>query len=232
MTLRGVTGLVYSGKVNFEGKNQSGEATKLFARFHPEFFTNYFFSLLTELPKENNFIDCNNIFYLKKNRFYYENERYIIPPKSFLGLSLSDDMYGQERLFVLTNGTLVDLHPHLRFSFGKQASLMNVGGAKAAELTGIYRRWLKALSHGDESLIRDYLSENSRRFAENSALFQSPILRRLRISTKGVNIKTDGKGHFVLSAGIVNHKGARGESRIIVSKINGRWFITTYSVNF
>ena len=164
-TEAGVTGLLFWGDVTtavFDNPPVRYEAAKgIYLRFNPEYF-NIIKSNLIKIPDDRPaLMDCNNLFFLRSGRFFSRQDEFIIPPSGFVGITICDAEYKNERVFVLDRYayhgdfmTRMQSEPIVKIYEAKRVE----AGARYREIAvPIIEAWIKSLKLSDESYVKPYL---------------------------------------------------------------------------
>ncbi|OHD53453.1 MAG: hypothetical protein A2Y33_15140 [Spirochaetes bacterium GWF1_51_8] len=255
-TKAGVTGIAVWGDTVIVSREDEEVRTNfgkgVFMRFNPVFFA-VIQSNLQELriqpnsAEEMDFVNCNNIFYLKKSRFYNNNELFLIPPEGFVGISLNDEKYKKEDIYVIQDSYYKDellqelsMQPKVQAIQAKQKDAKLKYGKVA---NTILKAWIKAVSTSDQSYIKQYLALqqkndgfvlmglfNDKHF-EGITLLESTIrvTEPVALSAELYDVM-DSTSVFIVTCEFVEKNKKTGNIRLLIGRVNGEWKILNFEI--
>ncbi len=238
-TEKGITGMVFWGNATLEipGKDPL-EGSGLFLRFHPNFFEENIkqYLLITNQQKEHMY--CNNLFYLKNWRFYNMGDEFMIPPEGFVGVSLNNAHYQDEKLVTAFQYTYYD--PQKKYTGnGARYTEKDITTAAISEMMPLYEKWMNAVSKQDIEQVKDIIYEPIFKGVAQIAM-KMPVLAESTFEKSSVRVVElqAGPGMNTLDSprlvvGTIKTAGGKtGQSSILVARFHDEWKIVNYTLSF
>ena len=255
-TKAGVTGIAVWGDTVFVSREDEEVRTNfgkgVFMRFNPVFFA-VIQSNLQELriqpnsAEEMDFVNCNNIFYLKKSRFYNNNELFLIPPEGFVGISLNDEKYKKEDVYIIQNYHYkenllkeMNLQPVVKFLEAKQKDAQKKFGSVG---TSILKAWIKAVSTSDQSYVKKYLSlEEEKSGYVLISLFKDKHFQGIELLENTVRVTEpvamsaefydvmDTTSVFIGTCQFIEKNKSKGKIRLLIGRVDNEWKILNFEI--
>ena len=255
-TKAGVTGIVYWGNTTVisveDDEVRTNHGKGVFMRFNPEMF-----AMLTpnmkevcikpNCPDDLAFINCNNVFYLKKARFYSANDLFLIPPEGFVGISLNDEKYKKEDVYIIQNYHYkenllkeMNLQPVVKFLEAKQKDAQKKFGSVG---TSILKAWIKAVSTSDQSYVKKYLSlEEEKSGYVLISLFKDKHFQGIELLENTVRVTEpvamsaefydvmDTTSVFIVTCQFIEKNKSKGKIRLLIGRVDNEWKILNFEI--
>lgn len=232
VTEKGVTGLLYWGEAYIPGVSERTDPVNgLFLRFHPRLYHQSLSNLLRPAVQTEQHLHCNNLFYLHSWSFFHVGDDFLIPPQDFVGVSLGDADYQVTRLLAvrLDDPTL---HPGTSAPGPVDSSLQQ-------SLSEILQTWLLAVRDQEGQVLQPLVYPPIFSSIERVALHM-PALKGWQWDRKEFRIEAVRQGPvshrledpYYLSVPVRSARGRSGLTRLLVARLEGKWQIVNFEVNF
>jgi len=162
----GVTGLIFYGSVKTGlSHNMAQNGSYAYLRFHPSFFEEIKESLenlgwvgTRKRDKQDAMIKCNNAYFLLHKRFYAAEDRFVMPPEDFVGVTVLDEDLRNEATFITHDRRYIPILEFMRSTMSQiPARVNNVDNRTFREMTFVLENMSEGLRENDPEIIHSIL---------------------------------------------------------------------------